>query len=102
MPKLTLETGTVIDLYGTVHVAEKLTNDTEVDLHESKVVRVTPAGRYHELTTVRVLRVDQNDQPGSILFRNPELPLGKEEIVQEAVQIGNRGKTIVILPTDPD
>ena len=80
-----------------------LTGETTVNMKGCKVVRVHPAGVYAGLLHKRIrLLVQDNEQPGLLLYRTHDLPKGKEEIVDSTIQISPTGKVNVLMPTDPD
>jgi hypothetical protein len=99
MPRIDFEHGVSMSVYGDVHVALKSDNETQVDMHDCQVVRITPRGRFtlDALGKMRIASIYQDDQVGNVWARDPEMPRGQENPVP-VVNIPPRARLRVIMP----
>jgi hypothetical protein len=102
MPKVEFVNGTRLDLYGDVHVSVDLNGRTIVNMRMCRPVRVDPRGSYNSLAGTRIAAIYAGDeQPGLVMYRNPDMPVGKEDIVT-MVQVNPVGKFRNLMPVNPD
>lgn len=99
MPRIDFENGVSMSVYGDVYVALKTDNETQVDMHDCQVVRITPRGRFtlDKLGKMRIESIYPDDQVGGVWARDPEMPRGKANPVP-IVNISPRARLRVIMP----
>lgn len=103
MPMVLYENDEQLDLYGDIHVSVNLNGETTVNMKNCKVIRAKPPGVYAGLLHKRIrLLLPDDEQPGLLLYRTPDLPEGKEEIVEGTIQISPIGTIRVQMPIAPD